>query len=640
MKGQRAREVIRCLLESDHPVSAQGIADHLAVSLATVYNELAKVEAFISVFNCRLQRERGLGLMIQGDPQDVAELDFAVNGAHVLPEQTIKDDFANIALYLLHKKEEYCTIDEMSRALFMSRSAVQYQLSFVAEIFKNNAISIDIRKKKGVKVWGEERAIRSLYSKLLSQDSSLIAGTFTSSAAVQDQIYQLLHVDATFIFKVLKDYESILGYTFTDESFDSLAIHIAIAIKRIMEGNRVKHPESYSVDDYQSEYRIAENMCLEIGQAYNIVFDTNEIYYLFLHIISTKMIQDPSIILKIKELPEDDDAKVIADEIIGLVSNMMQIEIVDRSFTNNLIIHLRPTLNRLEFGLTLKNPLLDKIKQEYAESYGIAWMTNRIFRQRIGKDISEDEAAYLAIHIQSMIEASKRNLKVIVVCSSGVGIAQLLATRIRQHFKQIEIIAIESVASFSSRRNEKNADLVVSTFPIKTDLPVLIVNPLLNENDKLQLKSFLDYRMIKGHNRWEFIKIEMILHADVGDQAALIRLVSDTLQAKGYVNADYYESIYAREAVHSTAIGMKTALPHSSFETVKQSSLMIVSLAQPILWGEDEVDLVVFISLTSKDADAGTKVLRDIYYKFYSTATHAQIVNAVSADEIENILRG
>ena len=76
----------------------------------------------------------------------------------------------------------------------------------------------------------------------------------------------------------------------------------------------------------------------------------------------------------------------IANHIKELVQSILNITVSEKNF-NNLVLHLRPMINRLEHNMQIKNPLLENIKREYPEAYGIAWMCNPIFVREFDCDV-------------------------------------------------------------------------------------------------------------------------------------------------------------------------------------------------------------------------------------------------------------
>ena len=107
---------------------------------------------------------------------------------------------------------------------------------------------------------------------------------------------------------------------------------------------------------------------------------------------------------------------------------------------------------------------------------------------------NDHELAYVALHFQAYIERSQNNSenkrpRIVVVCSTGVGTANILTQRIRSMFGQrIKISRVISVNElFKSAVDE---DIIVSTIPIKyPGKNVIQMSPISSKNDLSLLKK-------------------------------------------------------------------------------------------------------------------------------------------------------
>ncbi|WP_099336541.1 PRD domain-containing protein [Clostridium cadaveris] len=79
----------------------------------------------------------------------------------------------------------------------------------------------------------------------------------------------------------------------------------------------------------------------------------------------------------------------------------------DRQLLSGLSLNLRPAINRLKYKMILRNPLLDSIKENYAEVFGAVWIASNVFEKHFGMRISEEEIGYIVLHICAGIERSK-----------------------------------------------------------------------------------------------------------------------------------------------------------------------------------------------------------------------------------------
>lgn len=67
---------------------------------------------------------------------------------------------------------------------------------------------------------------------------------------------------------------------------------------------------------------------------------------------------------------------------------------------SRLINHLRASISRMEERKHITNPLLDTIKEQFGESYGIATKLGKYIHKTKDVHVSDDELGYLALHIE------------------------------------------------------------------------------------------------------------------------------------------------------------------------------------------------------------------------------------------------
>lgn len=642
MINDRIFKIIAYLLNVETLVTYEDLSKIFMVSVATIRSDINQVDRVVGDYDVELIKKRGVGVKIQGSAKNknmlknmLLSIDTNCN------KGSNTDRINNLAYMLIENKNEYMTIENLANALYVSRTTVQNDLYELKEWLKNEEIEIEIKKKRGVKVSGNEKALRSVLSRVFLAQTRILSPYASQSyyQPIQRRILSMLHINPDYIYQELKIYEQKLDYFFTEESFNNIVIHIAIAIKRVLGGNAIDYKGKMDIEGYEKEFDAASKLYDNIGAYYHLRFSKSEKYLVFLNLISARLMTNKTKIENSTLPNECDYARFIGEEIIRLIENTKQVEIDCNNCLENLIIHLGPTINRLQREVNLKNPLLEEIKCEYSDAYGIAWMTNSIFRKYIGRDISEDEAGFIAIHIQAMIEDSKEHTRVVLVCNHGIGISQLLATRLKNRFYKLQILSVESVSSFYRNHFRYDTDLIITTVPLKTDLPVIIVSPLLVENDIKEIENYI-FRNSDGINElWNDVHVISLIHPNFNSQEEVVKEVHKILNKKKYVKDNFGEAIMEREAVNSTYIGNNSALPHAAFNSVNESTIVIVTLDHCICWKDDPVDLIMFIVLTKKDSTRLIKKLRKVFYKLYSDETHKQLVSALTQEKLINILQ-
>ncbi|HAA64578.1 MAG TPA: transcription antiterminator BglG, partial [Thermoanaerobacter sp.] len=232
------------------------------------------------------------------------------------------------------------------------------------------------------------------------------------------------------------------------------------------------------------------------------------------------------------------------------------------------------------------------------------------------------------------VERAKKPLKALVVCTTGIGTAQLLAARLEKSFKQIEIKDIvSSVSLHESILND--IDIVISTVPIEINKPFINISPLLTQNDIKRLDEF-----IQALNKRSNLIDTQLLDVDgiYLKKEDLLNKVCMELHKKGYVKEEYIQDVITREKIASTAIGNGIAIPHGLPEHVNKSVFTVVRLKNPIAWDEEKVDMLFMISLTQSDIAKSRYIFRKLYNKLESPEFVENIKKAKNREEIIKLL--
>jgi mannitol operon transcriptional antiterminator len=162
----------------------------------------------------------------------------------------------------------------------------------------------------------------------------------------------------------------------------------------------------------------------------------------------------------------------------------------DRSLLDGLIRHLGPAMERLRKGGAIRNPLLTQIKKDYDSLFNaVRKSADETWKSVV---IPDEEIGYLVMHFGAAIERWKLtpgNVRVLLVCMSGIGSSKLLAVRITKEIPQINLLGHYSWYE-ASRMPQDRYDLIVST----VDLPVeperyIKLSPLLTREETVRLRS-------------------------------------------------------------------------------------------------------------------------------------------------------
>lgn len=623
--NNRERQILEIILDQSNLITRETISEIVNVSVSTIRNDLTLIQEYLSRYNCKIENVRGVGIKIGGNKEDVERLK-----KDLLTKADITfERYLQIAYVLITNRHNTVTIDSLCEQFYLSRTAVLSELKKIQSWLEDKKISIEYLKGKGrIQLKGSERNLRDCLSTLIKIQTNILDqnGFLSSYQTIQENIIELLKINPKPIRDGLIELLQSLKMDYSNNALNTLIMHITIGIVRLSQGKDINDDFDIEID-YTDIYERISLFCNNLNQTYDVVFTESEKKLIYSYLIYSNDL------VKQESLFSSHNYKELANQIITLVEEIRSISISNEEIINSLVLHIIPLCNRLNNGVILKNPLLEQIKEEYPDSFGIAWMTNSIFKKQFTKTLSEDEIGYLAIHIESMLEQADSLIETVIVCSQGIGISQLLAQKIKNRFKKLHVVNVISENDLN-KYETSHLDLFITTFSISTKKNSIIVSPLLLEDDVNRINSFIDNFSTKSPKLFDEIKLETMLKCDYSNQETLFEEVEAKLQAKNYIEDGFGEDLKHREAKCSTSIGAYTAIPHVSPLFVKKSVICIVTLQKPMLWGSEEIDVLFFLAITKSDFSSINIKLRNLYKLLYCEDFHKQLLNAEKQDQV------
>ncbi|MDR2976381.1 MAG: HTH domain-containing protein [Streptococcaceae bacterium] len=173
----------------------------------------------------------------------------------------------------------------------------------------------------------------------------------------------------------------------------------------------------------------------------------------------------------------------------------------DSQLFQNLYTHFSLTFSK-GYNLTSQyNPFVNDIKLKRTEMFEFVRQALSSF---LPESIEVDDAfvGYAALHFLVSIErenALERDIKVLYVCSTGVGVTSFVQQKVASRIKNIEIAGFSSILNVQSFVKKLKPDLIISVFPIGgLEIPVIEVNALLTENDLQRIQNQVDLLLRAG----------------------------------------------------------------------------------------------------------------------------------------------
>ncbi|OXS79125.1 BglG family transcription antiterminator [Domibacillus enclensis] len=598
--NERQKELLQILLqELEGPFLVNALAEKLGCSEKTIRNDLKTITDYLSENSTALLvRKPGSGVYIETEEEERRRLSSLFFHVETVSEQERSMEIA----YTLLMAKEAVTIQSMADRYYVSRTQIKRDIDCINEWLSSFGLSIESRQRVGFILEGSELKKRSALAHLPQ-----LLGTGDLGE------HSITNLFPDYEVKAVKKALSALDESFTDDTLDRLLVHILIMMRR----TKLKCPIQVTEQEREAvlertEFEQANKLLSEIGPLFLLRFPDDEVIYFAWHLMSGKR----------RRLSEE-NSLATASVMLELVSKMSSLTGVnfrqDETLQEGLSVHLQSVIHRVSYGLTMTNPLLTEIKRMYPHLFGLIILALEEIRESFGLMIPEEESAYLLLHFQAALERRQRigdeKKKTIVVCHMGIGMSQLLRTRLEQHINHLDVVDCIAKANLADYLLSEKVDLIISTVEVEAEIPVVVVSPLFDEQDKEKVREVVkeineEGALPSGSSALlHFINEPSIfLGVKLDHRYEVIEKLANALYNQGFVEKEYAHSALLRERMSGTAIGSGIAIPHGNPNDIKRSGIAVAVLDKPIDW-ENEWVSVVFLMAVSGEKDGVMKQL-------------------------------
>lgn len=338
------------------------------------------------------------------------------------------------------------------------------------------------------------------------------------------------------------------------------------------------------------------------------------------------------------------------------------------------------------------NPLKEQIISKYRSIYIIIKEILEVSEQSFQHNTSDDEIAYLTIHFATFliedVPENDKNVNGIILCPGGVGVSALLYQELIKLFPSIHFLESASISQLENIIDD--VDVIFSTVLIETTKPLFIVNPLMNNIERIKLVESYNEKINKIESRGKinirsiikiiesytnifdkegliqelsnFISSNEISHVNVKRrQPKLSELINPNLiqlkvsatdwrdaikkSAKPLLENEFITSNYVDAMIQNTeengpyiVIAKHVALPHARPEEgAIEAAIGITTLDKPIVFGNKANDPVKYIfCLSAVDNSTHLRGLSELvdllddkqFYKVLETASEtSEVIN-------------
>lgn len=462
------------------------------------------MEEILYAHHLELAKKPGSGVQIIGHKNDKHNLQLiSANVKHT--DYTPEERQAMMLLTLLEKHEP-TKLFTLANELHVTIATVSNDLDKVEEALCKFRLTLHRRQGYGVKVEGSEADKRSAISNLITDHVdafdfiSLLKENIRKKSeqdvkTISNRLLGLVHPGKLQIIeREVEQIRNKLSYDLADSAYIGLVVHLALAIERLNQGDNIKFDPDY-LEQMKStnEYTIAAVLIKRLEKALAMEIPDDEIGYITMHLMGAKLRVDHDYLIEDSNL----DVAYKAKRLIHYVSTHLNRDLTTYSqLLNDLVAHLKPTIYRLKQKMGIKNPIIIEIMNDYPVLF-------ELIKDGVSETFPEiafpdEEIGYLVLHFAAVLlqTESEVTLKALVICSSGIGTAKMLATKLQQQIPEIK--QVENKSAFELNQTDMNAyDIIVSTIPLKgIKNDYVLASPMLEQTDIHKIEKVIRRKKI------------------------------------------------------------------------------------------------------------------------------------------------
>lgn len=494
MITSRQHKLLRFLLQQRKYVTLFNLAEQFSVSKKTVQRDLSVIIDYLADLNVRVDKKAGVGILLVADnTAELLQLELQFNNdsedtySIVGHARRIK-----IASYLLTETPKETSINKLSERFYISNASVVNDLKVIEDWIVPLGLQL-IRSPSGTRVEGNENNVRQAMAMLINglinhQEPGLVNHSRLDSSSYKALVKYFGEDEVAFVQALLQEMERDLSYPLGEAYYINIFTHILIMMHRRTKGNQQEPPSYISRESVEDPvFLVAGKMVEKIEQHIALSLPKDEVWFIYQYIISSGVlvVENHSSSLLHTELINDETCD-ITSSLIRSFSELINNDLSqDDELYDGLVVHIRPLINRIHYSIDIRNPLLDDIENEISDVYNLTRLAvDTAFIRCTQQRLSDDEVGYLAVHFQAAIERQITHMRVLLVCSTGIGTSHLLKSRILRAFPDWEVVATVPANNLLSVTQKMVPNLVISTIHVpEIDIPVVYVTAFLNDAD-------------------------------------------------------------------------------------------------------------------------------------------------------------
>lgn len=486
--SKRQIEILLRLIDSQESITTKVLASSFQVSVRTIKYDLDHIRFWGKKQKIELYTQRNKGVWFElTDFQKLTlknEL-LEVEQFDVYPNKKSRVPYIIVALLMVDKMT---TISYLAELLEVSNNTIISDLDQLEVLIKRFQVTLKRQSGQGLSLVGEEEELRILMeycfqeeltgydiykviNQLLDpnqkQELTISLGKYTKFYSLYQQVIYLMAENMNPLMNQEFNYTELLSFSF----------RLAISVFRLKLNRALSTSKILKKAEEQSENRdFPFLLMVTVFDFYDLPLLQREYDYISSN-LANEGIQEDVLQLTLKVIREvSRDFNFPFEE--------------DAQLLTNLFAHLSLRLGKKHSFVNEYNPFVEEILNSHEELFGAIRSVGIKEFANLPFLLTDSFISYLTLHFLVSLERQKKKIiRVIYVCSTGLGVTKLLQQKVAEEVLNVEIVNFASVLNATELIEQEQPDLVISIFPMDSlACQVIKVNPIPTKEDIALIK--------------------------------------------------------------------------------------------------------------------------------------------------------
>lgn len=284
--NQENLKLLKIISEHDGFIKISQLSQNLKVTDRTIRYRINEIDDFFQHHGFEaFARQHKKGVKLNHSPELMEFLEKFLSSYTPLQYAYSKEERKHFMISEIIQSCEPLNISFFMTAFQISKNTVMKELDEIEEFFTEFNLQLIRKPRVGIYLDGSERQKRIALSKVNAQMISVedlfnFISTGRGSSKLNTLQFETLFsdIDLDYLDVLLKEIETEIKMTFSDESYGSMMTHLVIMIKRIQLNKRIILIDApIDTHQHQDEIKIAREILKKIEVHYDIIIPEEEI---------------------------------------------------------------------------------------------------------------------------------------------------------------------------------------------------------------------------------------------------------------------------------------------------------------------------------------------------------------------------